>query len=258
MTVPRGERAAGAFRVRWPAAKSGWGGRDRTYECRNQNPVPYHLATPQRKTGACRTPTEDPDPYRTVPKVMRNRPAGAARACARRTRRTRAARRQRRARRRPVPNSANTQAPEPVIRACGRMLGKRLQRLGDGRKAAPTRPAADRSGHNPRKRLPFSPTRVFRVNSGAAKTAAVGTATGGIHDRHPQLRQRHRRQPLADAARERRRAERRRTGTSAPSVAPIARQRSRGSPSPRAGSAPAAPTPRRSCRRPVRRPAGSA
>ncbi len=25
----------------------GWGGRDRTYECRNQNPVPYHLATPQ-------------------------------------------------------------------------------------------------------------------------------------------------------------------------------------------------------------------
>ncbi len=29
----------------------GWGGRDRTYECRNQNPVPYHLATPQRKPG---------------------------------------------------------------------------------------------------------------------------------------------------------------------------------------------------------------
>src|SRR5512139_1018094 len=26
---------------------SGWGGRDRTYECRNQNPMPYHLATPQ-------------------------------------------------------------------------------------------------------------------------------------------------------------------------------------------------------------------
>src|SRR6266513_3873133 len=28
--------------------KNGWGGRDRTYECRNQHPVPYHLATPQR------------------------------------------------------------------------------------------------------------------------------------------------------------------------------------------------------------------
>jgi hypothetical protein len=25
----------------------GWGGRDRTFECRNQNPVPYRLATPQ-------------------------------------------------------------------------------------------------------------------------------------------------------------------------------------------------------------------
>ena len=28
----------------------GWGGRDRTYECWNQNPVPYHLATPQSIT----------------------------------------------------------------------------------------------------------------------------------------------------------------------------------------------------------------
>jgi hypothetical protein len=27
--------------------KVGWGGRDRTFECRNQNPVPYRLATPQ-------------------------------------------------------------------------------------------------------------------------------------------------------------------------------------------------------------------
>ncbi len=26
---------------------AGWGGRVRTSECRNQNPVPYHLATPQ-------------------------------------------------------------------------------------------------------------------------------------------------------------------------------------------------------------------
>jgi hypothetical protein len=28
--------------------KIGWGGRDRTSECRNQNPVPYRLATPQQ------------------------------------------------------------------------------------------------------------------------------------------------------------------------------------------------------------------
>ena len=26
---------------------SGWGGRIRTYECRHQKPMPYHLATPQ-------------------------------------------------------------------------------------------------------------------------------------------------------------------------------------------------------------------
>src|SRR6185369_414375 len=42
-----------AIRFTWCRAWSlvesvGWGGRDRTYECRNQNPVPYHLATPQR------------------------------------------------------------------------------------------------------------------------------------------------------------------------------------------------------------------
>jgi hypothetical protein len=33
--------------------KVGWGGRIRTYEWRDQNPLPYHLATPQhRKTQA--------------------------------------------------------------------------------------------------------------------------------------------------------------------------------------------------------------
>jgi hypothetical protein len=33
----------------WPTAGlSGWGGRDRTSEWRNQNPLPYRLATPQR------------------------------------------------------------------------------------------------------------------------------------------------------------------------------------------------------------------
>ncbi len=29
----------------------GWGGRIRTFECRNQNPVPYHLATPPTGAG---------------------------------------------------------------------------------------------------------------------------------------------------------------------------------------------------------------
>src|SRR6187431_548675 len=33
----------------WPnAGMAGWGGRDRTSEWRNQNPLPYRLATPQQ------------------------------------------------------------------------------------------------------------------------------------------------------------------------------------------------------------------
>src|SRR5690606_6709146 len=32
-----------------PISNTGWGGRIRTYACRIQRPVPYHLATPQRK-----------------------------------------------------------------------------------------------------------------------------------------------------------------------------------------------------------------
>ena len=28
--------------------KNGWGGRIRTHEWRDQNPLPYHLATPQK------------------------------------------------------------------------------------------------------------------------------------------------------------------------------------------------------------------
>jgi hypothetical protein len=56
----------------------GWGGRDRTFECWNQNPVPYHLATPQlrggRLTGA--------DPYkasRAAPQTAQN--AAGPRLC---------------------------------------------------------------------------------------------------------------------------------------------------------------------------------
>ena len=30
------------------SVQSGWGGRIRTYECRHQKPMPYHLATPQQ------------------------------------------------------------------------------------------------------------------------------------------------------------------------------------------------------------------
>src|SRR5262245_3277192 len=31
-----------------PVCLAGWGARIRTWECRNQNPVPYHLATPHQ------------------------------------------------------------------------------------------------------------------------------------------------------------------------------------------------------------------
>ena len=30
------------------SVQCGWGGRIRTYECRHQKPMPYHLATPQQ------------------------------------------------------------------------------------------------------------------------------------------------------------------------------------------------------------------
>ncbi len=39
---------AGSSRRGPEARKSGWGGRVRTSEWRNQNPLPYHLATPQQ------------------------------------------------------------------------------------------------------------------------------------------------------------------------------------------------------------------
>ena len=35
--------------------KFGWGARIRTWEWRNQNPLPYHLATPQQSRRAART-----------------------------------------------------------------------------------------------------------------------------------------------------------------------------------------------------------
>src|ERR1700761_5444378 len=54
---------------------AGWGGRIRTSEWRNQNPLPYHLATPQSGIGAVgppragRTITADPFPINDRPAV---------------------------------------------------------------------------------------------------------------------------------------------------------------------------------------------
>src|SRR5436190_12024720 len=57
--------------------KAGWGGRIRTSVCRNQNPVPYHLATPQKASAGyleCRSPAIRP------PAVHHQRVSAAARA----------------------------------------------------------------------------------------------------------------------------------------------------------------------------------
>ena len=37
----------------WKGYMAGWGGRIRTSVWRNQNPLPYHLATPHQDTGSC-------------------------------------------------------------------------------------------------------------------------------------------------------------------------------------------------------------
>src|SRR5438445_9790815 len=78
-------------RMRYTRWKDGWGGRDRTYECRNQNPVPYHLATPQWSFSADdlihRVPTFD----LASPTATRTRSTDGARACERRVLRSLAA-----------------------------------------------------------------------------------------------------------------------------------------------------------------------
>src|ERR1700709_2404165 len=53
--------------------KTGWGGRDRTFECWNQNPVPYHLATPQQE----RHPYNPPRPMPQTGEIaVRTRASG--------------------------------------------------------------------------------------------------------------------------------------------------------------------------------------
>ena len=46
-----GFRRQDAARFRDVAKSDGWGARIRTWEWRNQNPLPYHLATPQQARG---------------------------------------------------------------------------------------------------------------------------------------------------------------------------------------------------------------
>ena len=44
------ERSVSRLHKRGSVSGDGWGGRDRTSEWRNQNPLPYRLATPHRGT----------------------------------------------------------------------------------------------------------------------------------------------------------------------------------------------------------------
>src|SRR5688572_1828436 len=99
----RGPRATAAavFQPRPLGAglQTGWGGRDRTYECRNQNPVPYHLATPQVTYSSpdhrgCRS-----RPCAANPRMPAGNSDKTFRASASDS------------------NAQNTQAPDPVIRA---------------------------------------------------------------------------------------------------------------------------------------------
>jgi hypothetical protein len=73
----------------WPSDTSsqlgglGWGARIRTWEWRNQNPLPYHLATPQclrntRPTGPC-----GPAPYTGGYRPRQRKPVRSGRTCTR-------------------------------------------------------------------------------------------------------------------------------------------------------------------------------
>ena len=61
MSGPLSAGIIGDILTNWKRATEtglvGWGGRIRTSEWRNQNPLPYHLATPQIRIAAGGSPT---------------------------------------------------------------------------------------------------------------------------------------------------------------------------------------------------------
>src|SRR5437773_10199099 len=137
---------------------NGWGGRDRTYECRNQNPVPYHLATPQWSFSADdlihRVPTFD----LASPTATRTRSTDGARACERRVLRSLAAHAVT-----PAVPHVHSRTPQTRIRpirsfAHEAKLPTAPFVLGQSRENAPSRWPGGRCVRNPRKRRSFSPT----------------------------------------------------------------------------------------------------
>ena len=155
----------------------GWGGRDRTYECRNQNPVPYHLATPQRKLDLLGRRL-----CKRRQRMSCKRP-GDASAHVERQQRQRAPRFVLRRERR---KHARAGACHPRVRRCARIASRPRPRRGISQ---PSR-ARDRCGRNPRKRRLFSPTASYRVNSARRKDLGGAHAAGRERKRQPMRRQR--------------------------------------------------------------------
>ncbi len=60
----RSGRLAGRADELYQWLRCGWGARIRTWEWRNQNPLPYHLATPHQQIGAARVPAGRRPVYR--------------------------------------------------------------------------------------------------------------------------------------------------------------------------------------------------
>ena len=146
---------------------NGWGGRDRTYECRDQNPVPYRLATPQdhcfkKSCMGCRS-----NPRATKPLMSTGILANAAPAS------------------NSVANSAKTQAPEPVIAVIVALLSCLSH--------SKCRATSGYCEHttNSKSLCPCLMEKggiligiVFLVNSLLEKTCIVGTCTGGVKTKY--------------------------------------------------------------------------
>jgi integrase len=134
--------------------EGGWGGRIRTYVWRDQNPLPYRLATPQHsKTGEVFKPRATKLVQRSGTRAA-TRSASAARS-----------------------KSANTHAPVPVRRAAPNRASQSSASATSGKRARTTLSQSLRPPVWKRARIVIFGE--FRVNSGAWKTAAVGTCTRG-------------------------------------------------------------------------------
>src|SRR5688572_10619092 len=179
---------------------NGWGGRIRTSEWRDQNPLPYHLATPQR-------PNSSSSGDSSSPRATKARHTSGTRAA---TRSASAARE----------NFANTQEPVPVSRAGACRPSQSSASPTAGNRARTTASQSFRPPVSKKPRIVVGGE--FRVNSGAWNTEAVGTATPGkittYQESAPSVTGVNR-SPIPSAQAD---LPATKTGTSAPNLAPIA------------------------------------